>query len=175
VKDALYIVGGAAIVVFFIVRQLRSDRFRERSLIFPLALGVYGAFVLRGAARAHPFTAASVALLSLSALASIVFGVFRGNTIQLFERGGELWERATWRTVAGWGGLLVTRIAIIAVAAGVGAHLAASPASIPLMIAVTLAAQFVVVSRRAQESGIAIADGGSRLARRRRERRRARV
>jgi hypothetical protein len=40
------------------------------------------------------------------------------------------------------------------------------------MIAVTLAAQFMVVSRRARESGIAIADGGSRLARRR-ERRRA--
>ena len=170
-KDALYIVGGAAIVVFFIVRQLRSDRFRERSLIFPLALGIYGAFVLRGAARAHPFTAASVALLSLSALASIAFGVFRGHTIELFERGGELWERATWRTVAGWGGLLFSRIAIIALAAVVGARLAASPASIPLMIAVTLAAQFLVVSRRARESGIAIATSGRRSARRRTRRR----
>jgi len=171
VKDALYIVGGAAIVVFFIVRQLRSDRFRERSLIFPLALGIYGALVLRGAARAHPFTAASVALLSLSALASIAFGVFRGHTIELFERGGELWERATWRTVAGWGGLLFSRIAIIALAAVVGARLAASPASIPLMIAVTLAAQFVVVSRRARESGIAIATSDRRSARRRARRR----
>jgi len=171
VKDALYIVGGAAIVVFFIVRQLRSDRFRERSLIFPLALGIYGAFVLRGAARTHPFTAASVALLSLSALASIAFGVFRGHTIELFERGGELWERATWRTVAGWCGLLFSRIAIIALAAVVGARLAASPASIPLMIAVTLAAQFVVVSRRARESGIAIATSDRRSARRRARRR----
>jgi hypothetical protein len=33
-------------VVFFIVRQRRSDRFREGSLLFPLALGVYEVVLL---------------------------------------------------------------------------------------------------------------------------------
>ena len=37
-RDALYVVGGLAIVVFFVVRQLRSDRFEQRSLIFPIGL-----------------------------------------------------------------------------------------------------------------------------------------
>ena len=115
-RDALYVVGGLAIVVFFIVRQLRSDRFEQRSLIFPIGLGIYGAVILNGTSKHHPVTAASAALLCLSAAASVGFGVIRGRTIELFERDGELWERATWATIAGWIGLLVTRILIIAAA-----------------------------------------------------------
>ena len=33
-KDAIYVLGGLAVVVFFIVRQRRSDRFSDRSLLF---------------------------------------------------------------------------------------------------------------------------------------------
>jgi len=54
VRDALYVVGGLAIVVFFIVRQLRSDRFEQRSLIFPIGLGIYGAVILNGTSKHHP-------------------------------------------------------------------------------------------------------------------------
>jgi hypothetical protein len=145
VRDALYVVGGLAIVVFFIVRQLRSDRFEQRSLIFPIGLGIYGAVILNSTSKHHPVTAASVG-----------FGVIRGRTIELFERDGELWERATWVTIAGWIGLLVTRILIIVAATVVGASLAASPSSIPLMLAITLAAQMIVVGQRARETGLAI-------------------
>ena len=155
-RDALYVVGGLAIVVFFIVRQLRSDRFEQRSLIFPIGLGIYGAVILNGTSKRHPVTAASAALLCLSAAASVGFGVIRGRTIELFERDGELWERATWATIAGWIGLLVTRILIIAAATIAGATLAASPSSIPLMLAITLAAQMIVVGQRARETGLAI-------------------
>jgi hypothetical protein len=156
VRDALYVVGGLAIVVFFIVRQLRSERFEQRSLIFPIGLGIYGAVILNGTSKHHPVTAASAGLLGASAAASVGFGVIRGRTIELFERDGELWERATWATIAGWMGLLVTRIVIIATAAVVGATLAASPSSIPLMLAITLAAQMIVVGQRARETGLAI-------------------
>ncbi len=155
-RDALYVVGGLAIVVFFIIRQLRSDRFEQRSLVFPIGLGIYGAVILNSTSKHDPVTAASAALLCLSAAASVGFGVIRGRTIELFERDGELWERATWATIAGWIGLLVTRILIIAAATIVGATLAASPSSIPLMLAITLAAQMIVVGRRAGETGLAI-------------------
>ncbi len=155
-RDALYVVGGLAIVVFFIVRQLRSDRFEQRSLIFPIGLGIYGAVILNSTSKHHPVTAASAALLCLSAAASVGFGVIRGRTIELFERDGELWERATWATIAGWIGLLVTRILIVAAATVAGATLAASPSSIPLMLAITLAAQMIVVGQRARETGLAI-------------------
>jgi hypothetical protein len=155
-KDALYVVGGLAIIAFFIVRQLRSDRFEQRSLIFPIGLGIYGAVILNGTSKTHPVTAASAALLGLSAVASVGFGVVRGRTIELFERDGELWERATWATIAGWIGLLVTRVIIIAAATIVGAALAASASSIPLMLAVTLATQMMVVGQRAKETGLAI-------------------
>jgi len=156
VRDALYVVGGLAIVVFFIVRQLRSDRFEQRSLVFPIGLGIYGAVILNSTSKHHPVTAASAVLLCLSAAASVGFGVIRGRTIELFERDGELWERATWATIAGWIGLLVTRILIIGAATAAGATLAASSSSIPLMLAITLAAQMIVVGQRARETGLAI-------------------
>jgi hypothetical protein len=36
-RDALYVVGGLAIIAFFVVRQRRSQRFEQRSLIIPAA------------------------------------------------------------------------------------------------------------------------------------------
>jgi hypothetical protein len=158
VKDAIYVLGGLAVVVFFIVRQRKSDRFRERSLLFPIGLGIYGVILLVDTTEHHALTAASAMLLVLSALASVGFGVIRGRTIELFERGGELWERATWTTIAaGWGGLLLTRMALIGTAAVLGATVAASPTSIPLMLAITLAAQMLVVRDRARATGVPIA------------------
>jgi hypothetical protein len=157
VKAALYVLGGLAVVVFLIVRQRRSERFRERSLIFPAALAIYGVVVLTDTTTHHALTLASGVLLALSALASIGFGVLRGRTIELFERAGELWERASWTTiVVGWGGLVVTRLALIAFAAAVGAKVAASASSIPLMLAITLATQMLVVRQRARTAGVAI-------------------
>ena len=157
-KAAIYVLGGLAVVVFFVVRQRRSDRFRERSLLFPTALGIYGVVVLTDTTKHHALSLASGVLLVLSAVASIGFGVIRGRTIELFERAGELWERASWTTIAvGWGGLLVTRVALIAVAAAAGATVAASASSIPLMLAITLATQMIVVRQRARSLAIPIA------------------
>jgi hypothetical protein len=157
-KDAIYVLGGLLVVAFFIVRQRRSDRFRERSLLLPIALGIYGIVLLRNTTEHHALTAASAVLLIVSAAASTGFGVIRGRTIELFVRGGELWERASWTTIGvGWGGLLVARVALIGVAAGIGAKVAASPTSIPLMLAVTLGAQMVVVRQRARASGVPLA------------------
>jgi len=167
-RDAIYVVGGLAIIAFFIARQRRSERFEQRSLLVPAALAIYGVVLLDHTTSRDPFTISSALLLTASAVASIVFGVFRGRTIELFVRDGELWERATWRNLGiGWGGLLVVRIGLIGTAAGIGATLAASPTSIPLMLAITLAAQMVVVAERARSTGAVIAPS-------RRERRRAR-
>jgi hypothetical protein len=169
-KDAIYVLGGLSVVVFFIVRQRRSDRFRERSLIFPIALGIYGIVLLGDTTEHHALTAASGVLLLLSAAASTGFGVIRGRTIELFVQGGELWERASWTSIGvGWGGLLVSRLALIGVAAAIGATVAASPTTIPLMLAVTLAAQTLVVRQRARAYGAPIAP--SRRAPRRSRRR----
>ena len=161
-KAALYVLAGLAIVVFFVVRQRQSDRFRERSLLLPLALGIWGVVALADTTKHHALGVASASLLLLSAAASAGFGVLRGRTIDLFEHAGELWERASWTTIAvGWGGLVVTRIALIAIAAAVGATVAASPSSIPLMVAITLATQMIVVRQRARSSGVAIAPSRS--------------
>src|SRR6478609_9663218 len=99
VKDAIYVLGGLAVVVFFVVRQRRSDRFRERSLLFPIALGIYGVVLLTSTSEHNSITTASAVLLLSSAVASIAFGVVRGLTIELFMRGEELWERASWTTI----------------------------------------------------------------------------
>ncbi|HEX3332279.1 MAG TPA: hypothetical protein VHS27_20320 [Gaiellales bacterium] len=79
-RTGLYALGGLAIIAFFIMRQRRSDRYRERSLILPLALGVCGIALLRGTWQRDRLTVASIALLGLSALASsdsACFGVGR--------------------------------------------------------------------------------------------------
>lgn len=167
-RDAIYVIGGLAIIAFFIVRQRRSERFEQRSLFIPAALAIYGLVLLDHTTSRDPFTPSSAVLLSSSAVASIGFGVFRGRTIELFVRDGELWERATWANLGiGWGGLLLVRLGLIGTAAAVGATLAASPTSIPLMLAITLAAQMLVVGERARSTGAFIAPS-------RRERRRAR-
>jgi hypothetical protein len=169
VKDAIYVLGGIAVVAFFIVRQRRSDRFSERSLLFPIGLGIYGVVLLTDTTQHHALSVASAVLLVLSALASIGFGVIRGRTIELFERSGELWERASWTTIGvGWGGLLATRVVLIGVAAAIGAKVAASPTSIPLMLAVTLGAQMIVVRERARGTGVPIAPSRRALRRSRR-------
>jgi hypothetical protein len=168
-RDALYVAGGLAVIAFFIVRQRRSERFEERTLLIPAGLAVYGAVLLDRTSSQHHLTAASAALLTLSAVASVGFGVFRGRTM-LFERDGELWERASWASLGiGWGGLLLARLGLIATAAAVGAALAASPTSIPLMLAITLAAQMLVVGGRARATGVTISL--SRRTRRRARRR----
>jgi hypothetical protein len=165
-RDALYVAIAVGVVAFFIVRQRRSDRFRERSLLFPLALGAYGAVLLTQTSEHDSLTTASAVLLLLSAVASVSFGVIRGLTIELFMRGEELWERASWTTIGvGWGGLVVTRIALIATAAALGAKVASSPASIPLMLAITIATQMLVVKARARELGV-VAGPSSRRPRR---------
>jgi hypothetical protein len=167
-RGAIYVIAGLAIIVLFIVRQRRSERFEQRSLFIPAALAIYGIVLLDHTARRDPLTASSALLLSLSAVASLSFGVFRGRTVELFVRDGELWERATWANLGiGWGGLLLVRVGLIGTAAAAGAALAASPTSIPLMLAITLAAQMLVVGERARSTGAAVAPS-------RRERRRAR-
>jgi predicted membrane channel-forming protein YqfA (hemolysin III family) len=90
VKAALYIVGGLAVVVFFVVRQRRSDRFRERSLLFSIALGTSGVVVLTDMSKHRAVSVFSAVLLVPCAVASVGFGVIRGRTIELFERAGEL-------------------------------------------------------------------------------------
>jgi hypothetical protein len=166
-RDLLYVVIAVGVVAFFIVRQRRSDRFRERSLLFPLVLAVYGVTLLAQTSEHHALTTASALLLVASAAASIAFGAIRGFTMELFMRGDELWERASWPTIGiGWGGLVVTRIGLIALAAALGAKVASSPASIPLMLAITLAVQMLVVAARAREMGIVSAPPSRRLRRR---------
>jgi hypothetical protein len=141
-----------ALISLFIVRQRRSDRFRERSFLFPLALGVYGAVMLANLSEHDAVTAASALLLVISAAASICFGVVRGRTTELSVRDGEVWERASWMTIGvGWIGLIGTRLAVIGLAAAIGAKIATSPASVPLMLALTLAAQMLVVRARARD------------------------
>jgi len=150
-------------------RRSRSVRFLHRAPAakrsvprafntFPNRLGIYGVVLLTNTSKHLSVNVASAVLLILSGLASIGFGVIRGRTIELFVRGGELWERASWTTIgAGWGGLLLTGVALIGVAAAIGAKLAASPTSIPLMLAITLSTQMLVERHRARAVGIPIA------------------
>jgi hypothetical protein len=58
-------------------------------------------------------------------------------------------------------------VVLIGIAGLIGARLAASPTSIPLMIAITLAAQMLVVGERAQAFDVPVAQTGRRRRHRR--------
>ena len=104
-NDALYVVIALAVVAFFIVRQRRSDRFRERSLLFPLALGLYGAVLSTQTSETQLDHDGIGRAAALKRGRVDGFGVIRGRRSRLFMRGEELWERASWTTIGvGWGG-----------------------------------------------------------------------
>ena len=104
-KDALYVVIAVGVVAFFIVRQRRSDRFRERSLLFPLALGVYGAVLLT---QTTEHDSLDDRIRRAAAHERARFSLLRRDSRpddRAFMRGEELWERASWTTIGvGWGG-----------------------------------------------------------------------
>ena len=56
-RDAIYVIGGLAIIAVFVLRQRRSERFQERSLFIPAALAVYGLVLVDHTLRRDPFTA----------------------------------------------------------------------------------------------------------------------
>ncbi len=152
----LTVIAAIGIVIYVIRQQVVGTAISaKRLVVLPAVLTVIGIVDLTGHGS-HPGTT-DIVLLVVSAVIAITIGVALGAMTRLERRDGHLWAQLPKRGLLLWGALLVCRLAIIGIAHGTGAHVAASASAILLMLGLNRAAQALVLVPRAISSGIPFA------------------
>jgi hypothetical protein len=162
--DALQIMLVAAVIIFMIVRRFAGSPVQAKSLALPVALTVYGIYSLDQDLHGR-FSAGDIALLAVEAIIGLLAGLGRGATIQLFLRGGHLWQRYTIATLAVWVALIVLRIGLASGGHAIGVSLPTG-GTIMATFGLSLLAESLVVQNRAVAMGAAIMPQQSRRDRR---------
>lgn len=141
-----------AVLVFVIGRRLAGAPLTpQRMLVVPGVLTAIGLYQLTAA---H-VTAGLVALLGVEAVLGIGFGLVRGLTIRVYERGGHLWYRYTPLTIALWVAAIAARIGVAVAAHGMGVD--ASSTTLLGAFGLSLLAEAAIVLPRARRTGIPFA------------------
>jgi hypothetical protein len=150
------VVAVIAIIGYVIGRQLSGEQLRGRRVILlPVILTVIGIVeVGNSSMRVH---AADIACLLVGGLVVATIGVAQGSVLRLESRDGYLWGQLPPRALWLWLALIVSRLAMTAVADGLDAKLAAASSTILLMLGVNRLAQAVIVVPRAMAAGIPFA------------------
>ena len=152
----LTVLAAIGVIVYVIGQQVAGGALRgKRVVMLPAALTVVGILEI-SSSKAHP-DATDIVLLAVSAAIAIGTGAGLGMMTRLERRDGHLWAQLPKRGLWLWGGLLVSRLAVIGIAHGAGAHVAAGTAAILLMLGLNRAAQALVVVPRAITAGIPFA------------------
>ncbi|MFE2283521.1 hypothetical protein ACFXDJ_05020 [Streptomyces sp. NPDC059443] len=135
------------VVAYVIKRQLRSSPLRgKRLIVMPVVLTVVGAVSL-ARSGIHP-SVVDIACLSVGALVALAVGIGQGGATVLEEREGVLWSRMPAWGLWWWAALIASRIAVMVIAHGLDARLAASTAPLLLMLGVNRVGQAVVIATR---------------------------
>lgn len=154
--SVLVVLAAIGIVVVVIGRQLVGEPLRgKRVLLFPAILAVVGVSQLSGQGE-HP-TTPDVGLLVVGAVVAAGIGVGQGSVTRLENRGGALWGQLPVRGLWLWGALIASRVLTTLVASALHAHVAASSASILLMLGGNRLGQAAVITRRALASRVPFA------------------
>jgi hypothetical protein len=155
-----------AIVGYVIGRQLLGEHLRgKRLILLPAVLVVVGAVELFGSGH-HPGTT-DIVLITVGTVIAALIGAAQGSMMHLEARDGTLWGQMPGRSLWLWLALILSRIALVAVASGLGAHMASSAAAILFTLGINRLAQAAVIAPRALASGIPFApekDGETFLA-----------
>ncbi len=152
----LTVVAIIGIVVYVIGQQLVGSAVSgKRLVVLPVVLTVIGIADI-GGHGSHP-EATDIVLLIVSAVIAVAIGVALGAMTRLERRDGHLWAQLPARGLWLWGGLIVSRLLVIGIAHGAGAHVAAGTTAILLMLGLNRAAQALVVAPRAIAAGIPFA------------------
>lgn len=164
--SVLTVLVAVGIVGYVIGRQLIGEPMRgKRLIVLPAVLTVIGAADLHSSGR-HP-GAADVLCIALSIVVAIGIGLAQGRAMRLESRNGALWAQLPTRALWLWLTLVAARVAIMVLAHGLHARLAASSATILVTLGVNRLAQAAVVTLRAVNAGIPFApekDGQAFLA-----------
>lgn len=152
----LTVVVAVGLIVYLIGQQLAGTALRgKRVIMLPAILTVIGILDI-GGAKTHA-SATDVVLLVLGAVIAIAFGLGLGAMMRLERRDGSLWAQLPTKGLWLWGGLIVSRLAIVGVAHASGASLAAGSSAILLTLGLNRIAQAAVVVPRAIAAGIPFA------------------
>jgi hypothetical protein len=156
VSEILPIVAVIAIVAYVIGRQLIGEPLRgKRVVLLPAILAVIGVADLSG--KGHHVQPVDVVCLVVGGLVVAAIGVAQGLAMRLESRNGSLWGQMAPKALWLWLLLIVSRVVMIAIADGVHAHVAASSATILLMLGINRLGQAAVVVPRALAAGIPFA------------------
>jgi len=151
--SVLEMVAVVAIVGYVIGRQLLGEHLRgKRLIVLPIVLAIIGVTELVG--HGHHLATADVALIAVGAVVAGAVGIGQGLVMRLEDRDGTLWGQMPRRSLWLWFALVLSRVIIMVVASGVGAHVAASTAPILLTLGINRLAQAAMVAPRALAAGI---------------------
>ena len=163
---ALVVVAVIGIVGYVIGRQLLGEPLRgKRLIVLPLILAGVGALDLGKDGR-HP-QAIDIAFIVASGVVAAGIGLAQGGMMRLENRNGGLWGQMPVKSLWLWVALVMSRVLIGVVARASGAHVAASTASVLLVLGINRLAQAAVIAPRAIKDGIPFApekDGSTFMA-----------
>jgi len=156
VSEILPIIAGIAIVAYVIGRQLIGEPLRgKRVVLLPVILTVLGLANLGG--KSHHVQPVDVACLVSGAIVVAGIGLMQGRAMHLESRNGSLWGQMPPKGLWLWVLLIAARVVMIVIAKGVHAEVAASSATILLMLGINRLAQAAVVVPRALSARIPFA------------------
>jgi hypothetical protein len=160
----LEVLAAIAIIGYVIYQQLAGQLQRaKRVVLLPAVLTVIGFLNLRG----QHMGPADITWLTIGAAGSLAIGLAFGLIFQLESRDGVLWGKMPARGLWLWVAMIAWRLAIIAIAARTGAHVAASTTPLLFTLGLNRLGQAAVIVPRAMAAGIPFApekDGRTFLA-----------
>ena len=152
----LTVVVATGLIVYLIAQQVVGTALRgKRVVLLPAILTGIGILQIAGD-KTHA-SATDLALIVVGAGIAIAIGLALGAMTHLERRDGSLWAKLPAKGLWLWGALILSRLAIIAVAHASGAHLAAGTSAILLTLGLNRVAQAAVVVPRAIAAGIPFA------------------
>ncbi|AEV82107.1 hypothetical protein ACWT_1091 [Actinoplanes sp. SE50] len=150
----------AALAYAMVRRYLGEPLTARRLVVLPLALTVYGGFMVAQAGLTH--VRADVVALAVGGVLAVAGGALRGATVRVMVRDGHLWYRYTWVTLTVWIGLIVLRLVQATVAGTLGADRPVLAASLVLALGLSFLGEAAVVGPRAMAVGAPFAPRRSR-------------
>lgn len=138
----------AALIVFIIYRQMSARPLRVALLVLlPALLALFAVQQIAGARVT--VTAELVAILGINVVLSVVLGLWRGATFRLWNDSGGVMIRGTVLTLVTWAVLIATRLPSIVVSHAQNYPQGFVIGELLLALAITFAAQNVVIWLRA--------------------------
>lgn len=164
--SALEILAVIGVIGFVIFRQIQGEPLRgKRTVVLPAILTVVGFSDLRG--NGGHLQPADITCLVVGAIGAAAIGAGFGTMMRLESRNGYLWAQLPVRGLWLWVALVIWRVAAMALAGAMHAHVAASSSTLLFSLGVNRLAQAAVIMLRALAVGVPFApekDGTSFMA-----------